>query len=156
MVAVLHSKLSYGERFDEWRKIKEGKVKIVIGARSAVFAPFKNLGLIIIDEEHESTYKSSQNPKYDAIEVAKKRVDIENGFLVLGSATPSVDSYYESQKGNIVLLELMERINNNVLPQIKVIDMREELDKGNKSIFSEELYNSLKKICPWENRVYYF
>ena len=145
LVAVLHSKLSYGERFDEWRKIKEGKVKIVIGARSAVFAPFKNLGLIIIDEEHESTYKSSQNPKYDAIEVAKKRVDIENGFLVLGSATPSVDSYYESQKGNIVLLELMERINNNVLPQIKVIDMREELDKGNKSIFSEELYNSLKE-----------
>ncbi|NLV89065.1 MAG: primosomal protein N' [Tissierellia bacterium] len=145
LVAVLHSKLSYGERFDEWRKIKEGKVKIVIGARSAVFAPFKNLGLIIIDEEHESTYKSSQNPKYHAIEVAKKRADLEKGFLVLGSATPSVDTYYESLKGDIVLLELKERINNLVLPKIKVIDMREELNKGNKSIFSEELYNSLKE-----------
>lgn len=144
-VAVLHSRLSYGERFDEWRKIKEGKVKIAIGARSAVFAPFKNLGLIIIDEEHESTYKSSQNPKYHAVEVAKKRVDLEKGFLVLGSATPSLDTYYECMKGNITLLELKERINNHLLPQIKVIDMREELNKGNTSIFSEELFNSLKE-----------
>lgn len=143
-VAVLHSRLSHGERFDEWRKIKEGKVKIVIGARSAVFAPFKNLGLIIIDEEHESSYKSSQNPKYHAVDVAKKRVDLENAFLVLGSATPSIETYYECETGKITLLELKERINKHVLPQIKVIDMREELNKGNKSIFSEELYNSLK------------
>ncbi|HEY8361961.1 MAG TPA: primosomal protein N' [Tissierellaceae bacterium] len=144
-VAVLHSKLSYGERFDEWRKIKEGKVKIVVGARSALFAPFNNLGLIIIDEEHESTYKSSQNPKYNAVEVAKKRVDLENAFLVLGSATPSVETYYESKMGNITLLELKKRINKHVLPQIKIIDMRNELNKGNKTIFSEELYNSLKE-----------
>ena len=92
-VAVIHSKLSHGERFDQWRKIKEGKVKIVVGARSAVFAPFRNLGLIIIDEEHETTYKSSQNPKYNTIEVAGKRVDMENGFLVMGTATPSLETY---------------------------------------------------------------
>lgn len=143
LVALLHSKLSYGERFDEWRKIKEGSAKIVIGARSAVFAPFKNLGLIIIDEEHESTYKSTQNPKYDTLEVAGKRADLESGFLVMGSATPSLESYYDSLNGEIVLLELNERINNYALPEISVIDMRDELNKGNKSIFSEELYNSI-------------
>ena len=91
-MAVLHSKLSFGERFDQWRKIKEGKVKIAVGASSAIFAPFNNLGLIIIDEEHESTYKSSMNPKYDAIEVAEKRCEQVEAFLVKGSATPSIES----------------------------------------------------------------
>lgn len=143
-VAVLHSRLSHGERFDQWRKIKEGLVNIVVGARSAVFAPFKNLGLIIIDEEHESSYKSSQNPKYNTMEVASKRVDIENAFLVMGSATPSLETYYNCKYGDIKLLELEERINNFTLPEVKVVDMREELNKGNKSIFSEELYNSIK------------
>ena len=143
LVAVLHSRLSYGERFDQWRRIKEGKVKIVVGARSAVFAPFNNLGLIIIDEEHESTYKSSQNPKYNTIEVASKRADIENGFLVMGSATPSLETYYNSLNGDILLLELAERVNNYKLPEVKVIDMRVELNKGNKSIFSEILYNAI-------------
>lgn len=145
LVAVLHSRLSYGERFDQWRRIKEGKVKIVVGARSAVFAPFQNLGLIIIDEEHESTYKSSQNPKYNTIEVGGKRVDIENGFLVLGSATPSLETYFNSLNDEIILLELEERINNFRLPEINVVDMREELNKGNKSIFSEKLYDSIKE-----------
>ena len=143
LVAVLHSRLSYGERFDQWRRIKEGKVKIVVGARSAVFAPFQKLGLIIIDEEHETTYKSSQNPKYNTIEVAGKRVDIENAFLVLGSATPSLESYYNSNNGEVVLLELQERVNNYQLPLVNVIDMRDELNNGNKSIFSESLYNSI-------------
>ncbi|WMM26757.1 primosomal protein N' [Tissierella sp. MB52-C2] len=143
LVAVLHSKLSYGERFDEWRKIKEGRVKIVVGARSAVFAPFKNLGIIIIDEEHEATYKSSQNPKYNTIEVAERRVDLENGTLILGSATPSLETYYESLNGRFTLLELEERINNYKLPKVVVIDMRDELNKGNKSIFSTELYDSI-------------
>lgn len=144
LVAVMHSKLSYGERFDEWRKIKNGEVKIVVGARSAVFAPFSKLGLIVIDEEHESTYKSSQNPKYDTIEVASKRVEIEDAFLVLGSATPSLESYYKSLRGDIKLLELEERVNNYRLPKVNIIDMREELKEGNKSIFSRELYESIK------------
>lgn len=145
LVAVLHSRLSYGERFDQWRRIKEGKVKIVVGARSAVFAPFKKLGLIIIDEEHEATYKSSQNPKYNTVEVAAKRVDIENAFLVMGSATPSLETYYNSLNGNLRLLELQERINKYALPEVIVVDMREELSNGNKSIFSEELYDSICK-----------
>ncbi len=144
-VAVLHSKLSQGERFDEWRRIKEGKVKIVVGARSAVFAPFNNLGLIIIDEEHETTYKSSQNPKYDAIEVAAKRCELEKAYLVMGSATPSIETYYNSLTGDITLLKLEERINNTTLPQVKVIDMRQELDNGNKSMFSKELYEAMEK-----------
>lgn len=144
LVAVLHSKLSYGERFDQWRKIKEGKVKIVVGARSAVFAPCVNLGLIIIDEEHETTYKSSQNPKYNTIDVGGKRCDIEGAYLVLGSATPSLESYYSSLNGDILLLELDERVNNYLLPTVKVVDMRDELNNGNKSIFSEELYSSIK------------
>ncbi len=143
LVAVIHSRLSYGERFDEWRKIKNGTVKIVVGARSAVFAPFKDLGLIVIDEEHESTYKASQNPKYDTIDVASKRVDIEDAFLVLGSATPSLESYYKSLNGDIKLLELEQRVNNYELPKVDVIDMREELKDGNKSMFSRELYKSI-------------
>lgn len=145
LVAVLHSRLSYGERFDEWRKIKNGKVKIVVGARSAIFAPFENLGLIVIDEEHETTYKSSQNPKYDTIEVASKRADIENAFLVLGSATPSLESYHKALNNDIELLELDERVNNYTLPNVSVIDMRDELKDGNKSMFSRELYNSIEK-----------
>lgn len=142
-VAVLHSKLSFGERFDQWRKIKEGKVQIVVGARSAIFAPFNNLGLIIIDEEHENTYKSSMNPKYDAIEVAEKRCEQIGGYLVKGSATPSMESYYRSQKGEIRLINLDKRINNRKLPKVKIIDMRQELNMGNKSIFSRELYEAI-------------
>jgi len=144
-VAVLHSRLSYGEKFDEWRKIEEGKVKIAIGARSAIFAPFKNLGLIIIDEEHESTYKSTMNPKYNAIEVAKKRCEQSGAYLVRGSATPSVESYYECMESNIKLLSLEKRINNKKLPEIKIVDMREELNRGNNTIFSKELYDAIKE-----------
>lgn len=142
-VALLHSKLSFGERFDQWRKIKEGKVKIVVGARSAIFAPFTNLGLIIIDEEHESTYKSSMNPKYDTIEVAEKRCEQLGAFLVQGSATPSIESYYRSRKGDIKLLNLKKRVKDKKLPEVKIVDMREELKLGNKSIFSKELYEAI-------------
>ncbi|NLY47154.1 MAG: primosomal protein N' [Tissierella sp.] len=142
-VAILHSRLSQGERFDQWRRIKKGRVKIVVGARSAVFAPFNNLGLIIIDEEHESTYKSSQNPKYNTIEVAGKRVDMEDGFLVLGTATPSLETYYKSLNNEIVLLTLKQRANKQIMPDIKLVDMREELQNGNKSIFSSDLQNQM-------------
>lgn len=144
-VAVLHSKLSYGERFDQWRKIKEGHVKIVVGARSAVFAPFNNLGLIIIDEEHETTYKSSMNPKYNTIEVAEKRCEQVGGYLVKGSATPSLESYYKSKNEDVKLLNLDKRINNKRLPKVDIIDMREELNQGNKSIFSRDLYNEIDR-----------
>lgn len=143
-VAVLHSGLSYGERYDEWRKIKAGEVQIAVGARSAIFAPFDNLGLIIIDEEHETSYKSSINPKYNAIEVGEKRCEIENATLILGSATPSIESYYKAKEGEYKLLELPNRVNNKSLPKIEVIDMKTELDNGNKSMFSNELYNAIR------------
>lgn len=144
-VAVLHSKLSQGERFDQWRSIKEKKFKIVIGARSAIFAPFNNLGLIIIDEEHETTYKSGQNPKYDTIEVAKKRADLENASLIMGTATPSLETYYKAQKGEIKLLEMMDRVSQRELPTVTLVDMRDELNVGNKSIFSMELHEAIEE-----------
>lgn len=144
-VAVLHSRLSLGERYDEWRKIKNGDVQIVVGARSAIFAPFDNLGLIIIDEEHETSYKSSMNPKYNAIEVAEKRCQIEGASLILGSATPSIESYHRAQKGEIKLLTLPERVNKKPLPPIEIVDMKKELDKGNKTIFSEKLINAISE-----------
>lgn len=143
-VAVLHSRLSYGERFDEWRRIKEGRVKIVVGARSAIFAPFANLGLIIIDEEHETTYKAGMNPKYTAIQVAEKRCDQLNAYLVKGSATPSIESYYKAEEGDLKLINLRERINKKDLPEVRIIDMREELKGGNTSIFSLELYDAIR------------
>lgn len=144
-VAVLHSRLSYGERFDQWRKIKNGKVKIVVGARSAIFAPFKNLGLIVIDEEHETTYKSSMNPKYNTIKVAEKRCEQTGAYLVKGSATPSIESYYKSENGDEKLLRLDKRINDKKMPKVDIIDMREELNVGNKSIFSRDLYKSIEQ-----------
>lgn len=144
-VAVFHSKLSQGEKFDEWRRIKEGKVKIVVGARSAIFAPFNNLGLIVIDEEHENTYKSSQNPKYDSIEVALKRTKLENAVLVMGTATPSIENYYNSLNGKFRLLEIKERATKMDLPEVTLVDMREELNNGNKSIFSYKLLEELKR-----------
>lgn len=155
-VAILHSRLSQGERFDQWRSVKEEKVKIVIGARSAVFAPFSNLGLIIIDEEHESTYKSSQNPKYDTIEVAKKRCNLENASLLLGTATPSIETYYKAETGEIELLELENRVEDQTMPQIKVIDMRQELKDGNMGIFSRHLYENIKETLENNKQIILF
>ena len=148
-VAVLHSKLSLGERYDQWKKVRDGcdgDGQIVIGARSAVFAPLENIGLIVIDEEHETTYKSDHTPKYDTIEVALKRMQDKdnNGILLLGSATPSVVSYQRAQEGIYELLELTERYNKVVLPEISIVDMREELKRGNRSIISSELCSKMK------------
>lgn len=142
-VAVLHSRLSLGERYDEWRKIKSGRVQIAVGARSAVFAPFSDLGIIIIDEEHEDSYKSSRNPKYDTIAVSEKRCEIEGGILLLGSATPSVETYFRAKNGDIELLTLPERANKKELPPIEVVDMKTELENGNKTIFSKKLYDGI-------------
>ncbi|QZY57126.1 primosomal protein N' [Crassaminicella profunda] len=143
IVAVLHSKLSLGERYDEWNRINRGEVKIVIGARSAVFSPFNHLGMIIIDEEHEYTYKSESNPKYHTIDVAQFRCKKNNAVLVLGSATPSVESYTHALEEKYTKIRLKNRFNNNPLPEVEVVDMREELDKGNKSVFSESLYKGI-------------
>lgn len=146
-IAVLHSRLSLGERYDQWKRIRAGLVKIVIGARSAVFAPLENIGMIVVDEEHESTYKSDHTPKYDTIEVALKRLqDVDNsGVLVLGSATPSVVSYSRAEEGIYRLIKLTERYNKTALPQVSIVDMREELKNGNRSIISSELYIAMNE-----------
>lgn len=147
-IAVLHSKLSVGERHDEWLRIKENKAKIVIGARSAIFAPAQNLGIIIIDEEHDSSYKSEADPRYNAKEIAKKISEMNKIPLLLGSATPDLNTFYDAQNGKIQILRLSKRANNSSLPQVQIIDLKHELAKGNKSMLSQELYlemeNNLK------------
>lgn len=144
-IAVLHSKLSIGERFDQWNKIKSGQAKIVIGARSAIFAPVQNLGIIIIDEEHDSSYKSESTPRYNAKDVARYLCYESNIPLVLGSATPDTGSLYRTMKKQSVLLRLNKRANNAKLPEIEVVDLREELSKKNKSMLSEKLQESIKE-----------
>ena len=145
IIAVLHSKLSIGERHDEWIRIKENRAKIVIGARSAIFAPLNNLGIIIIDEEHDSSYKSEADPRYDAIEVAKEIASKKNIPLLLGSATPDLKTFYRVGNGQVTLLKLSKRANNSNLPEVEVIDLKYELAKGNKSMLSEELYLEIEK-----------
>ncbi len=143
-VAILHSGLSLGERYDQWSRIMKGEADIVIGARSAVFAPLNNIGIIIIDEEHSDTYKSEMSPRYHAREVAIKRAEHFGAVTVLASATPSVESYTEALEGTHTLIEMKERYNKGAMPEIKVVDMRLELEKGNKSMFSREMYEAIK------------
>lgn len=145
VVAVIHSRLSEGEKYDQWRRIKSGEVKVVVGARSAVFAPLKNLKIIILDEEHEYSYKSESSPRYDTREIAEFRISKNNGLLLLGSATPSLESYYKAERGIYNLIEIDKRINNIPLPEVKIIDLREELKNGNKSMFSQELYTGIEQ-----------
>ena len=144
-IAVLHSKLSIGERYDQWNKIKNGECKIVIGARSAIFAPIQNLGLIIIDEEHDSSYKSETNPRYNAKELAGYMAKKNNIPLVLGSATPDISTYYKAENNKIEMLKLTKRANKSNLPKVDVIDLREELANGNRSILSRKLYEEIEK-----------
>lgn len=144
-IAVLHSKLSTGERFDEWNKIKEGKAKIIIGARSAIFAPAQNLGLIVIDEEHDESYQSEASPRYDSIEVAEYLCNKFNIPLVLGSATPSMREFYKAKMGKINLLTLSQRANNSTLPKVEIVDLRDELANGNKTMISYKLQEEIKK-----------
>ncbi|MEG2353304.1 MAG: primosomal protein N' [Clostridium sp.] len=155
-VAVFHSKLSDGERFDEWMRVKEGKAKIAIGARSALFLPFRNLGLIVIDEEHESSYKSESSPKYNSKEVAFMKSDLSGCKVVLGSATPSLESYNDALENKIQLISLKNRVNNRPMPEIKVVDMREELLGGNKSIFSRSLYKSIVETIKRKEQIILF
>ena len=143
MVAILHSKLSAGERFDEWTRLNSGEAKIAVGPRSAIFAPLQNIGVIIIDEEHDESYISESNPRYNTIEVAKFRASQNNCALILGSATPSIETYYKTQTGEIKLLELPTRVNGRDMPKIEIVDMLGEIRNGNAGIFSNRLLNEL-------------
>ena len=138
-ITILNSRRSKGERYDQFERIRKGEVDIVIGPRSALFAPFSNLGLIVIDEEHESSYKSDNIPKYHARETAIKRADMNHASVILGSATPSVSSYYQAEQGNYRLWKLTERVQKRSLPKVEIVDLREELQKGNRSRFSYRL-----------------
>ena len=141
-IAILHSRLSEGEKYDEYRKISRGEVDIVIGARSAVFAPLKNIGTIIIDEEHSTSYKQESNPKYNAIDVAIERSKYHNAKVILGSATPSLESYARAKKGVYKLLELKNRVNNKSLPKVEIVDMNNEKNKT--SYFSDLLIKEIQ------------
>ena len=144
-VAVIHSSLGEGERFDAWRRIAEGEVDLVIGTRSAVFAPIKNIGLIVIDEEHEHTYKSDSDPKYHARDVASYRAGRNSALMLLASATPSLESFYKAKKGIYKLVELRYRYGGAKLPDTQIVDMRQELRGGNTSPFSEALATELTR-----------
>lgn len=144
-MAVLHSRLSAGERFDEWRRIRQGQARIVIGARSAVFAPVEDLGVIIVDEEHEQTYLSDRFPQYDAREIAVSRGKREGAAVLFASATPSIYSYAMARRGDYTLLEMPHRVLNRPLPQVHIVDMREELRLGNHDMFSGLLREKLAK-----------
>lgn len=156
-VAIIHSGLNKGERQDEMNRIRSGDAKIVIGARSAAFAPFENLKLIIVDEEHENTYKSNQNNKYDVRDVVEKRVaDIDGAKVIFGSATPSIETYYRAMNDKYVLHELNERATESKLPEIRLIDMREELQIGNTSIFSYDLMAHMKTALLEDEQIILF
>ena len=142
-IAVLHSRLTISEKYDEWKRILNGDVKIVVGARSAIFAPIKDLGIVIVDECHEASYKQSNNPKYNAIDLAKMRAKTYNCPLVLGSATPNAEDYYKALEGEYILLSLPLRANLKPLPKVSIVDLREELKNGNRTPISYELKNAL-------------
>ena len=141
--AVLHSRLTDGQRCDEWRRIRLGDAKVVIGARSAIFAPLPDLGLIVIDEEHEQTYLSDRHPRYDARKVAQSRCAREHATLLLSSATPSILSFAMARRGDYMLVEMPSRVNGRPLPPVTLVDMRGELASGNRSVFSQLLQQRL-------------
>ncbi len=142
-IALYHSQLSAGERYDEWRKINSGEAKVVIGPRSALFVPLKNVGLIILDEEHENSYRADTHPKYRTHDIARMRAEIEGARLVFSSATPLVETYYEARTGGLELLSLPKRVMDLPLPDVYIEDMRKELREGNRTIFSGRLYDAL-------------
>lgn len=144
-VSVLHSQLSQGERFDQFERAKKGEIRIMIGPRSALFTPFDRLGLILMDEEHEGSYQSENTPRYHARETAQERARLEGALFVMGSATPSVEAYYRSGRGEYRLVKLEERCGGARLPEVLAVDMREELKRGNRSIFSMRLQEAMVK-----------
>lgn len=155
-VSILHSGLSAGERYDEWLRLKTGEAKIAIGARSAIFAPLENLGIIIIDEEHDGSYEAETAPRYKTVEVALKRAQLSGSKIVLGSATPSIESYDKALSGEYNLAKMTTRINGKDLPEFIVSDMRAELRRGNESIFSTDLKEELLKCVEQDNQAIIF
>ena len=155
-VAILHSGLSAGERFDEWRRLLTGEARVAVGARSAIFAPLENVGLIIIDEEHDASYVSDSNPRYCTEEVAAFRAKYNNCNLLMGSATPSVESYYRAKTGQYKLLEMRERIASRPLPEIEIVNMCEELRSGNNGFISRRLHSALSDCMQEGNQAILF
>lgn len=155
-VAILHSRLTPRARFDEWQRLRKGEAKIAIGARMAVFAPMENIGLIIMDEEHESTFKADMNPKYETVDIAMKRAIAHKACLILGSATPSVVSYERAKEGIFKLIELKERYNGTEMPEIVIVDMKDELRHGNRTMFSSLLFDEMKSTLERGEQVILF
>lgn len=155
-VSVIHSKMSAGERYDQMERAKKGEISVMIGPRSAVFTPFPNLGMIIIDEEHEGSYKSETTPKYHAREVAKKRCEMSSASLVLGSATPSVESYFKAVCGEYRLLKLPDRVGASKLASVQVVDLRKELKEGNRSVLSRSLKAQMQETLDKKQQIMLF
>ncbi|MCZ0703377.1 primosomal protein N' (replication factor Y) [Natronobacillus azotifigens] len=155
-VAVMHSALSNGERFDEWRKVQRKEVKVVVGARSAIFAPFENIGLIIIDEEHETTYKQEDHPRYHVRDVAIERARNHHCPVILGSATPTLESFARAQKGVYRLLSMPHRMNEGEMPKIHIADMRKELHAGNRTMFSRQLKEAIEERLEKKEQIVLF
>ena len=155
-VSVVHSKMSAGERYDQMERAKKGEISVMIGPRSAIFTPFSKLGLIIIDEEHEGSYKSETTPKYHAREAAKKRCELSGASLVLGSATPSVESYFKASCGEYQLLKLPKRINDLCLADVQIVDLRKELKEGNRSVISRELKAQMQETLEKNQQIMLF
>ncbi|MBR2047572.1 MAG: primosomal protein N' [Oscillospiraceae bacterium] len=155
-VAVLHSSLSAGERYDQWKRLKSGEARVAVGTRSAVFAPCEKLGLIILDEEQEHSYKSETSPRYSARDIAFWRGARENALVLLGSATPSVETMYRAKSGAIGLYELRKRYNGKALPRVEILDLREEIRNGNDSPFSEFLLDSIRDNLAHEKQTILF
>ncbi len=157
LVAVLHSHLSAGERHDEWHKIRQGRARIVIGARSAIFAPVEPLGLVIVDEEHEPSYKQQETPRYQARDVAIMRGQMEGATVVLGSATPSIESYHNCLRGKYALLDLPQRADDKKLPLVRVVDLRQTLRRGNQiPVFSPQLKEAIAQRLERKEQVILF
>ena len=155
-VSIIHSGLSAGERYDEWLRLRTGEAKIAIGARSAIFAPLENLGLIIIDEEHDGSYDAETAPRYKTVDVAIKRADLSGAKIVIGSATPSIESYDKALSGEYDLAKMQTRINGKNLPEFIIADMRGEVRRGNQSVFSSDLKNELKRCVEEDNQAIIF
>ncbi|MDE0426431.1 MAG: primosomal protein N' [Candidatus Poribacteria bacterium] len=155
-VAILHSRLSNGERYDQWHRIQRGEASIVIGPRSAVFAPVKNLGLLVIDEEHSDSYKSDTAPRYHAREVAQKRSELANCPVLLGSATPALESFHLAKNGSYRLLNLPTRVLDRKMPEVHIVDMRRELKKGNRTIFSDLLRSAMEQCLVRREQIILF
>ncbi len=155
-VATLHSKLTTSRKLHEWKRIRSGEARIVVGARTSVFAPLENIGVIVIDEEHESTYKSDHNPKYETVDIAFKRAMLSDAVLVLGSATPSVVSYYRAMNGIYELIEMPKRIGQSCMPDIELVDMKQEMRKGNLGVISTALAGEIEACLQRKEQVILF